>query len=43
MSQLHTHTGCFTPWRDHQGDLIQIEFEVLRMIPPRDETVCRGV
>ena len=20
---LHTLTDCFTPWRDHQGDLIQ--------------------
>ena len=25
-TQLHTPTACFTPWRDHQGDLIQIEF-----------------
>ena len=25
-TQLQTPTDCFTPWGDHQGDLIQIEF-----------------
>ena len=24
-TQLQTPTDCFTPWGDHQGDLIQIE------------------
>ena len=22
-TQLHTPSDCFTPWRDHQGDLNQ--------------------
>ena len=25
-TQLQTPTDCFTPWGDHQGDLIQIEY-----------------
>ena len=24
-TQLQTPTDCFTPWGDHQGDLIQID------------------
>ena len=27
-TQLQTPTDCFTPWRDHQGDLIQIEYSI---------------
>ena len=54
-TQLQTSTDCFTPWGDHQGDLIQIEFylniyykqfylnKVPLMIRPRGETVCRGL
>ena len=24
-TQLHTPTDCFSPWREHQGDLIQMK------------------
>ena len=27
-TQLQTPTDCFTPWRDHQGDLIQIDIYI---------------
>ena len=27
-TQLQTPTDCFTPWGDHQRNLIQIEFEI---------------
>ena len=54
-TQLQTPTDCFTPWGDHQGDLIQIELFIIYiqiefylnkvplMIPPRVETVCGGL
>ena len=28
-TQLQTPTDCFTPWGDHQGDLIQIELFII--------------
>ena len=31
-TQLQTPTDCFTPWGDHQGDLIQIEFYLYKYI-----------
>ena len=31
-TQLQTPTDCFTPWGDHQGDLIQIELFIIYSI-----------